>query len=104
MHIRHWPNQWIFILAAVGSAAGLGNLWRFPFLAFEHGGGAFVLAVIVANIIIGVPLLLLEVGVGQMQQSGAPDAFGNLKRGFEYLGWIAIIMGFMVLAYYMLYN
>lgn len=101
MNAKHWPSQWIFILAAVGSAAGLGNLWRFPFLAFEHGGGAFVFALIIANIIIGFPLLLLEVGVGQMFQKGAPDAFGSIKKGFEYVGWIAIIMGFMVLTYYM---
>jgi neurotransmitter:Na+ symporter, NSS family len=101
MRTRHWPNQWIFILAAVGSAAGLGNIWRFPYLTYEYGGGAFVVAIIIANIIIGIPLLLLEVGVGQMFQKGAPDAFAHLKKSFKYLGWIAILMGFLVLAYYM---
>jgi len=97
----YWPSQWIFILAAVGSAAGLGNIWRFPFLAFEHGGAAFVLAIIVANIIVGIPLLALEVGLGQMMQKGAADAFGAVKSGLRFLGWSAILMGFMVLAYYM---
>jgi len=61
---QHWPNKWIFILAAVGSAAGLGNLWRFPYLAYEHGGAAFVVALIIANLVIGIPLLTLEVGLG----------------------------------------
>lgn len=98
---HHWPNQWIFILAAVGSAAGLGNLWRFPYLAYEHGGGAFVFAIIVANLVIGIPLLLLEVGLGQMTQKGAADAFGAIKKSFKYLGWMALTLGFMVLAYYM---
>lgn len=98
---HHWPNQWIFILAAVGSAAGLGNLWRFPYLAYEHGGGAFVFAIIIANLVIGIPLLLLEVGLGQKTQKGAADAFGSIKKSFKYLGWTALTLGFMVLAYYM---
>ncbi len=97
----HWPNRWIFILAAVGSAAGLGNLWRFPYMAYEHGGGAFVLALIIANIVIGIPLLALEVGMGQMTQKGAPDAFATIRKSFKYLGWFAMIGGLIVLSYYM---
>ncbi|MFH1866598.1 MAG: hypothetical protein ABIJ81_00745 [Patescibacteria group bacterium] len=61
---QYWPSRWIFILAAIGSAAGLGNLWRFSFLAYEHGGTAFILVLILANIIIGIPFLTLEVGLG----------------------------------------
>lgn len=97
----HWPSQWIFILAAIGSAAGLGNLWRFPFLTFEHGGGAFVVAIVLANIVIGIPLLILEVGLGQKIQRGAPDALASIKKSFRYIGWTALVFGFMVLAYYM---
>lgn len=97
----YWPNNWVFILAAIGSAAGLGNLWRFPFLAFEHGGGAFVVAMIIANLLIGIPLLALETGLGQMMQKGAADAFGAIRKSFRYIGWLALIMGFMVLSYYM---
>ncbi len=96
-----WPNQFIFILAAVGSAAGIGNLWRFPYLAYEYGGGAFVLAVIVANLLIGIPLLAAEVGLGQMQQKAAPDAWKQMKSGLKYLGWFTVTIGFFVLAYYM---
>jgi neurotransmitter:Na+ symporter, NSS family len=98
---QHWPSKWIFILAAIGSAAGLGNIWRFPFLAFEHGGAAFILVLVGANIIIGIPLLIMEVGLGQMMQRAAPDAFKNIRRGFRYVGWLAIIFGMMVLFYYM---
>jgi len=97
----YWPSRWIFILAAIGSAAGLGNIWRFPYLAFEHGGGAFVFALIIANLAIGIPLLALEVGLGQMMQRGAAGAFGAIKKSFRYVGWAALILGFMVLAYYM---
>jgi len=101
MERSHWPNRWIFILAAIGSAAGLGNIWRFPFLAFEHGGAAFIIALVIANIIIGIPLLILEIGLGQMKQKGAPDAFGSIKKGFQYIGWFGLIMMFIVMAYYM---
>lgn len=97
----HWSSNSTFILAAIGSAAGLGNLWRFPFLAYEHGGAAFVLAIIIANVLVGIPLLILEVGLGQMIQGGAPESFGNIKKGFRYIGWLALVFGFMVLSYYM---
>ena len=97
----HWPNNWVFILAAIGSDAGIGNLWRFPFLAYDHGGAAFVVAMIVANLLIGIPLLALETGLGQMMQKGAADAFGAIKKSFRFLGWTALMMGFMVLSYYM---
>jgi NSS family neurotransmitter:Na+ symporter len=101
MKRRHWPNQWIFILAAVGSAAGLGNLWRFPFLAYENGGGAFVVAFIAATILIGIPLLVLEVGLGQKSQKGAPGALASIEPKWSILGWAAVMMGFIVLTYYM---
>lgn len=96
-----WPNRFIFILAAVGSAAGIGNLWRFPYLAYEYGGAAFVFAVVVANLLIGIPLLAAEVGLGQMQQKAAPDAWKQMKNGLKYLGWFTVTIGFFVLAYYM---
>ncbi len=97
----HWPSQWIFILAAVGSAAGLGNLWRFPYLAYENGGGAFVLAFIIANILIGIPLLILEISLGQKTQKGTADALATIKKSFRYVGWTALVLAFMVLSYYM---
>lgn len=101
MEKLYWPSRWIFILAAIGSAAGLGNLWRFPYLAYENGGGAFLFAFIIANILIGLPLLMLEVGLGQKMQKGAADAFGVIKKYFKYVGWTALILSFMVISYYM---
>ena len=101
MKKHFWPNNWIFILAAIGSAAGLGNIWRFPYLAYEHGGAAFVLAFIIANLIIGIPLLVLETGLGQMTQKGASGAFAYIKKKFSYVGWAALTVGFIVLSYYM---
>ena len=101
MEKTYWPSQWVFILAAVGSAAGLGNLWRFPYLAYENGGGAFLFAFVIANILIGIPLLMLEIGLGQKTQKGAADAFASIKKSFRYVGWTALVMAFLVLSYYM---
>lgn len=101
MEKTYWPSRWVFILAAIGSAAGLGNLWRFPYLAFENGGGAFVVAIIIANLVIGIPLLMLEVGLGQKMQKGAADAFGAIKKNLRFVGWTGIVLAFTVLAYYM---
>lgn len=98
---KSWPNRWVFILAAIGSAAGLGNIWRFPFLAFEHGGGAFVLVLIIATLVVGLPLLLLETGLGQKMKQAAPGSFGEIKKPFRILGWTALVFSFFVLAYYM---
>ena len=101
MEKTFWSSRWVFILAAIGSAAGLGNLWRFPYLAYENGGGAFVVAIIVANLLIGIPLLMLEVGLGQRMQKGAADAFGAIKKNLRFVGWTAIVLAFAVIAYYM---
>lgn len=99
--VGRWPNRWVFILAAIGSAAGLGNIWRFPFLAFEHGGAAFVLALIIATVVVGLPLLTLETGLGQKTKLAAPAAFASIKKPLRLLGWTALVFSFFVIAYYM---
>lgn len=102
---NRWPNRWVFILAAIGSAAGLGNIWRFPFLSFEHGGGAFVLVLIIATLIVGLPLLALETGLGQKTDLAAPGALGSIKDAWKkplrIVGWTALVFSFFVIAYYM---
>ena len=89
-----------FILAAVGSAAGLGNLWRFPYLAFENGGAAFILAFIIANILIGIPLLVSEIGLDK-RLKGCARTLASIHPKLKYLGWTAVMLGFIVLTYYM---
>lgn len=96
-----WPSKTIFILAAIGSAAGLGNLWRFPFLAYENGGAAFIVALIIANLVVGIPLLIGELGLGQKTGKAAPDAFASLKEHFKYIGWFGVGIMALILAYYM---
>ena len=99
---KNFTSAWIFILAAVGSAAGLGNLWRFPYLAYEHGGAAFFVAYIICLLCIGLPLLILEVGLGKISQKGAPESLALIGRGqrFKIVGWLAVMAAFGVLTYY----
>ena len=73
MKRERWGSRLLFIFAAVGSAAGLGNLWRFPYLAYKYGGGAFLLPYLAILLLIGVPMLLLEFAIGQRFQKGAPE-------------------------------
>ena len=67
-----WASRGAFILAAIGSAVGLGNAWRFPGLAAKYGGGAFLLIYVLAMIVLGFPLLTMELAIGRKMRSGAP--------------------------------
>ena len=95
-----WPSRTIFILVAVGTAAGLGNFWRFPMLAFEHGGGAFMLALILTNILIVYPLVMFETVLGQRFRAGAPKAMESLKPGTAWIQWIPLVANIFVMMYY----
>ena len=95
-----WKSTGIFILAAVGSAIGLGNLWRFPYLAYEYGGGAFLIPYLIALFVLGIPLLILEFSLGQHMQKGAVDAFAKIGKKFAAVGWWGIFAAFIILSYY----
>ncbi len=96
-----WSTRTAFLLAAIGSAVGLGNLWRFPFIAFKNGGGAFLVPYFFALLTAGIPLLLTEYALGHRSKKGAPQAFRDLSPKIEWIGWWAIISAFIVLTYYM---
>jgi len=95
-----WGTRGGFILAAVGSAVGLGNLWGFPYKLYSYGGGAFLIPYIVALFLVGIPLMILEFSLGHYTQRAAPDAFKEAHRRFEVVGWWGILMGFIVIVYY----
>jgi len=95
-----WGTRGGFILAAVGSAVGLGNLWGFPYKLYSYGGGAFLIPYIIALFLVGIPLMVLEFSLGHYTQRAAPDAFKKVHRRFEVVGWWGIIMGFVVITYY----
>jgi NSS family neurotransmitter:Na+ symporter len=95
-----WGTRGAFILAAIGSAVGLGNLWRFPYELYDHGGGAFLIPYIIAVFVIGVPMLILEFSLGHFTQRAAPDAFARSHRRLEFIGWWSIFLGFIIVTFY----
>ena len=95
-----WSSRSVFILAAIGSAVGLGNAWRFPGLAARHGGGAFLLVYLVAMLALGIPLLMLEISIGRKTRSGAPGAMRAVNKKAEAVGWIATSNGIFISIYY----
>lgn len=97
---KRWNSRFTFILAAVGSAVGLGNCWRFPGLCAKHGGGAFLLVYIVAMVAIGVPMLCMEIAIGRHMRGGAPKSLKGIHKHGEKVGWSAIFNGFVICCYY----
>ncbi|MFA5554266.1 MAG: sodium-dependent transporter [Phycisphaerae bacterium] len=95
-----WGTRGGFILAAIGSAVGLGNLWGFPYKLYSFGGGAFLIPYIIALFVIGIPLMILEFSLGHYTQRAAPEAFRHGNRAFEMVGWWGILLGFVIITYY----
>jgi len=87
-------------MAAVGSAVGLGNVWRFPYVAYSSGGGAFLIPYFVALFTAGIPMLILEMGIGQRMQKGAPLAFGAIRKPLQWFGWWAAGLSAGIVIYY----
>ncbi len=97
---ERWTSRAAFITAAVGSAVGLGNLWRFPYVAFKSGGGAFFIPYFVALLSAGIPLMIVEYALGQKYQGGAPKALAAVTRKFRWVGWFALLVGATITMYY----
>ncbi|MCG8342080.1 MAG: sodium-dependent transporter [Chlorobiales bacterium] len=96
-----WKSRSGFILAAIGSAVGLGNIWRFSYLTYENGGGAFLIPYIVALLTAGIPLLILEFGIGHERIGSAPLAFRKIGKQWEWLGWWPLLFTmFGIVLYY----
>ena len=95
-----WGSRSQFILAAVGSAVGLGNAWRFPGLAAKHGGGAFLMVYLLAMLVIGIPFLMMEIAIGRKMHRGVPGAFRAIKKSSEPVGWFAVSNAFVIAVYY----
>lgn len=101
-HVRpQWKSQMGFILAAIGSAVGLGNIWRFSYLCYKNGGGAFLIPYLIALVVIGVPLMILELGIGHRMRGSSPMTFAKINRRWEWIGWWAVICAmFGIMLYY----
>ncbi|MCX7703730.1 MAG: sodium-dependent transporter [Planctomycetota bacterium] len=95
-----WQSRGSFLLGAIGSAVGLGNLWRFPYVAYKNGGGAFLVPYFVALLTAGIPLLILEYSLGAKMQGSAPKALGKVRSKWEFVGWWALVVGMIISMYY----
>ncbi len=95
-----WPSKTLFIFAAVGSAVGLGNVWRFPYLVGKYGGGAFLLPYLIALFVVGFPLIIMEFALGQKMQKGAVGAMKKVDRRLSGIGLGSVLSSFAVSAYY----
>ena len=89
-----------FVLAAAGSAVGLGNLWRFPYLAEQYGGGMFLLVYIILVVTFGFTLMLTEVTLGRRTGKSCINAFKNLSKKHAFIGWLAALVPIIIVPYY----
>ncbi len=89
-----------FVLAAAGSAVGLGNIWRFPYLAAKYGGGVFLLFYIILSITFGFSLMIAEIAIGRKTGKSAIEAFNSLDKRFTFAGYLAALVPMMILPYY----
>lgn len=105
---RHpqWTTRFAFILAAAGSAVGLGNIWKFPYITGEYGGGAFVLVYLVCIALIGVPVMMAEILLGRQGRQSPIHTMRHLVRtqgaadGWQMIGWMGVVAGFLILSFY----
>ena len=95
-----WNSKLGFVLAAIGSAVGLGNIWRFPYVAANNGGGAFLLPYFFVILTAGIPILILEYTMGKTYRGGAPVTWARINKKFEWLGWWQVMCAFIITVYY----
>jgi neurotransmitter:Na+ symporter, NSS family len=101
-----WSGRWAFILAATGSAVGLGNIWKFPYITGENGGGAFVLVYLLCIAVVGIPVMIAEIMLGRRGRRSPINTMRHLaleERAhphWQYLGWAGMVAGFIILSYY----
>ena len=104
MQREQWNSRVGFILAAVGSAIGLGNIWRFPYMAYENGGGAFFIPYLFAMISAGIPFMIMEFSLGHKLRGAAPKVFAKLGQNYglrlEWLGWFQVFIAAIIAIYY----
>ncbi len=101
-----WSSRLAFILAATGSAVGLGNIWKFPYITGENGGGAFVIVYLLCVLLIGIPIMIAETMLGRRSQRNPIETMELLTeeagadKNWHYLGWMGVVAGLLILSYY----
>ena len=90
-----------FILASIGSAVGLGNIWRFPYIVGQNGGGSFIFVYLITVLIFGIPVMLLEIGTGKYFRASILSIFKNIRERIKWLAIFPLMTGFFILGYYL---
>ena len=93
-------TRFVFLMAAIGSAVGLGNIWRFPYVAYDNGGGAFLIPYMVALLTAGIPILWFDLAIGHRFRGSAPLAFRRIGKSWEGVGWFKVGVNFFIAIYY----
>jgi hypothetical protein len=96
-----WSSEPAFIFAMAAAAVGLGNIWRFPYLVGEYGGGGFILAYIVAMVVVCLPLMYLEVAAGRLAQGNTVHTFRRVQRTGAWYGWFVVGLTAVITSYYL---
>lgn len=100
----NWSSKFGFLMAAVGSAVGLGNIWRFPYIVGQHGGALFLIVYLLIMLLLGFPMVSLELSVGRHKQAsvinGMFERENKKKSNWSFIGWITIITCFLIVSYY----
>ncbi|XP_053407539.1 sodium- and chloride-dependent GABA transporter 1-like [Mercenaria mercenaria] len=97
-----WSSKLDFILACVGCAVGLGNIWRFPYLCYKNGGGAFLIPYIICLVTCGLPLFIMELALGQYMSIGNVETWARLIPAFKGIGIASFIVTFQMNIYYII--
>uniref|UniRef100_A0A182J770 Transporter n=1 Tax=Anopheles atroparvus TaxID=41427 RepID=A0A182J770_ANOAO len=97
---QHWANKMQFVLACIGYSVGLGNVWRFPYLCYKSGGGVFLVPYFIILLICGIPMLFMELAVGQYTGRGPIGALGQLCPLFKGTGLASVVVSFLMSTYY----
>jgi len=103
---ENWSSRFTFLLAAVGAAVGLGNIWKFPFIAGQNGGGAFVLVYLLAVLFVALPILIAEIALGRWGRQSPPNAMANVaqsqgrSRSWSVVGWFGMLAAYLIATYY----
>jgi len=99
--MERWSSSIGFLLAAIGSAVGIGNIWRFPAVLGQNGGGAYLIPYLIAVFLFAMPLVLLEITMGRNFRSAIVSAFRSVRPEFRFIGWLLVGIVFIILSYYL---
>lgn len=96
-----WNSNFVFLMAMIGSAVGLGNIWRFPYLFFTNGRGTFLIPYLIAILILGLPFILLEYSLGARFRDSVLSTFERVNKNVKIIAWIVMLIAFLIITYYL---